>query len=186
MNYELLRSYAEFVVPFLPEAADEGFAEELIETDATFCAQADGILADVPAMVVEARQCPQLLLADRVEVATDGSLSQETAMRSSESAVAAANDARDQFALGVGIGNALFVDDRLCTSRKLRPQSIELCLNVCYFIHCDRRSGITFLTTSPVTAVNIAAEILRQDVRMENDIAYLDEITKRLVFGHAG
>ena len=178
MYEEFISSCAEFVVPFLPEATDKGFAEELVKAYATFCAQADGILTDVPTMVVETCQCSQFLLADWVEVTADGSLSQETALRSSKSTVAAANDARHQFALWVGISDTLLVDDRLCSCRELRPKIVELSLNVCYLIQCDRRSGITFLTTSPVTAVNIAAEILRQDVRMEDDIAYLNEVTK--------
>ena len=137
-------------------------------------------------MVIETCQSTQLLLSDRVEVATDGLLSQETALRPSESTIAATDDTRDQFAFGVGIGNTLSVNDRLCSSRELWPKVIELCLYVCYLVHCDRRSGISFFATASVTTVNIAAEILRQDVGMEDDIAYLDEVTKRLVFGHAG
>ena len=116
----------------------------------------------------------------------DGLPFQEATLRTSEGTVATANDARHQFAFGVRIGNTLSVDDRLCSCRELRPKIVELSLDVCYLIQCDRRSGITFLTTSPVTAVNIAAEILCQDVGVQNDIAYLDEVTKRLVFGHAG
>ena len=71
---------AELVVPRLAEAADEGFAQELVEADAALCAEADGILADVPTMVVEAGEGAQLLLADGVEVAADGLLPKETAM----------------------------------------------------------------------------------------------------------
>lgn len=47
---------AEFIVPFFAEASDEGFSQELVEADAAFCAEADGVLADVPAMVVKACQ----------------------------------------------------------------------------------------------------------------------------------
>ena len=161
MFEEFISGCAEFVVPFLPEATDKGFAEELVKAYATFCAQADGILTDVPTMVVEACQRAQLLLTDRIKMATDGLPFQKATLRTSEGTVAAANDARHQFAFGVRIGNTLSVDDRLCSCRELRPKIVELCLNVCYLIQCDRRSGITFLTTSPVTAVNIAAEILR-------------------------
>ena len=57
---------AEFVVPFFSEASDEWFAQELVETDAAFCAETDGILADVPAMVVQSSQRSKLLLADRI------------------------------------------------------------------------------------------------------------------------
>ena len=106
-------SIAEFVVPFLAEAADEGFTKELIEAYSAFGTEADSLLADVPTMVVQSRQRPELLLADRVEVATDGPLSQETSLRSSKGAVAAAYDTRYKFALGVGIADALTVDDRL-------------------------------------------------------------------------
>lgn len=88
MNYELFCGNAEFVVPFLSEAADEGFAQKLVEADAAFCAKMDGILTDIPAMVIEASQRSQLLLADRVEVAADGTLAQKTALRTSKSTVA--------------------------------------------------------------------------------------------------
>ena len=65
---------AELVVPRLAEATDEGLAQELVEADAALCAEADGVLADVPAMVVEADERTELLLADGVEVAADGLL----------------------------------------------------------------------------------------------------------------
>ena len=185
MNYELLRSEAKFVIPFLPEASDERFSQELIEADAAFHADADGFLADVPAMIVETRQRPQLLFADRVEVATDGLLSQQASFRASESAVAAANYACHEFAFRVGIGNALPVNDSLRTCGKLWPQAIELCLYVCYLVQRDRRSGITFFAAASVAAVYVAAELLRHDVRVQDDVTYLDEVTKRLVFAHA-
>ena len=44
----------EGVVPLLTIALDEGLFQELVEADAAFGTEADGILADVPAMVVEA------------------------------------------------------------------------------------------------------------------------------------
>ena len=71
---------AKLVVPFLTEATDERFAEELIKADATLFAEVDGILTDVPAMIVEACQGTQLFLANRVEVATDGLLLQEATL----------------------------------------------------------------------------------------------------------
>ena len=77
---ELLCYDAEFIIPFLAEAADERFAQELVEADAAFCAEADGVLTDVPAMIVEACQGAKLLLTDRVEVAADGLLLQEAAV----------------------------------------------------------------------------------------------------------
>lgn len=115
-NYELFCCGAEFVIPFLAEAADEGFAEELIETDAALCAKANCILTDVPTMIVKPRQCPKFLLANGIEMAADGSLSQEASLRSPESAVTTADNARHQFALRVRVGNTLFVDDCLCSS----------------------------------------------------------------------
>ena len=71
---------AKFIVPFFAEAADKGFAEELVEADAAFCAEADGILADVPAMIVQACERPKLLLADGIKMATDRLLPQKTAV----------------------------------------------------------------------------------------------------------
>ena len=80
---------AELVVPRFAEATDEGFAQELVEADAALCAEADGILADVPTMVVEAGEGAQLLLADGVEVAADGLLPEEAAAGAAEGTVAA-------------------------------------------------------------------------------------------------
>ncbi len=176
---------AELVVPRFAEAADEGFAQELVEADAALCAEADGILADVPTMVVEAGERAQLLLADGVEVAADGLLSEEAAAGASEGAVAAADDARHQLALGVGIADALAVDDGLCTSRKLVPQGIELCLDVGHFVEGDGGTGIAFLAAASVAAVDVAAEALGEDVTVEDDVAHLDEVTKRLALAHA-
>ena len=47
-------------------------------------------------------------------------------------------------------------------------------------------SGIAFLAALAVTALDVAAEVFRQDVGVQDDVAHLDEITKRLVAGHAG
>ena len=88
MNYELFCGNAEFVVPILAEAPCKWLAQELIEANLAFCAETDGILTDIPAMVIEASQRSQLLLADRVEVAADGTLAQKTALRTSKSTVA--------------------------------------------------------------------------------------------------
>ena len=77
---ELLRSEAKLVIPFLSEATDKGFAKELVEADAAFCTKANGVFADVPAVVIKTSKWPQLLLANRVEVAADGFLLQQTAV----------------------------------------------------------------------------------------------------------
>ena len=117
-------------------------------------------------------------------MATDWLLLQEAALWSSEGAVAATDDARHKLAFGVGIGNALFVDDCLCACRELRPEVVELRLDVCYFVQRDGCSCLSFLTALAVAALDVAAEVLRQDVRMQDDVADFDEITKRLVAAH--
>ena len=116
---------------------------------------------------------------------TDWLLLQEAALWPSKGAVAAADDARHQLALGVGIADALLVDDCLSTCREPRPQCIEVFLDVSNLFHSDGRTGISLFTTTAVTALDVAAEVFRQDVRVQDDIAHLDEITKRLVAAHA-
>ena len=44
----------EGVIPLLAVALDERFLKELVKADAAFCAEVYGVLADVPAVVVEA------------------------------------------------------------------------------------------------------------------------------------
>ena len=64
---------AEFVVPFLAEAADEGRAEEDVQGHVHLLAFKDGIAADVPTVVVDAHKpTSELLHTDGIEVATDG------------------------------------------------------------------------------------------------------------------
>ena len=136
-------------------------------------------------MVVEAGERPQLLLADWIEVAADGLLLQQATVRAPEDTVAAADDACHKLALAVGIGNALAVDDGLRACRELRPECIEAFFDVCNLVERDRRTCIPFLAATAVTALDVAAEVLRQDVRVQDDIAHLDEVTKRLVAAHA-
>jgi hypothetical protein len=63
---------AEFVVPLLAEAADEGRAEEDIQRHVHLLAFNDGIAADVPTVVVDAHKADaDLLDTDGIEVATD-------------------------------------------------------------------------------------------------------------------
>ena len=90
MYKEFISSCAEFIVPFLPEATDKGFAEELVEANATFGAETDSILTYIPAMVVETCQRAKFFLADRIKMATDGLPFQEATLRTSEGTVAAA------------------------------------------------------------------------------------------------
>lgn len=180
----LLGHGAKLVIPLLAEAADERFAQELVEADAALCAEADGILADVPAMVVETGERTELLLADGIKVAADGLLLQEAATGTSKGTVAAADDARHQLAFGVGIGNALAVDDCLSASRKLVPQFIEVFLYVGYLVERDGSPCVALLAATSVAALNVAAEELGQDVAVQNDVAHLDEITKGLAFVH--
>ena len=64
---------AEFVVPLLAEAADEGRAEEDVQGHVQFLAFNDGIAADVPTVVVDAHKATaEFLHTDGIEVATDG------------------------------------------------------------------------------------------------------------------
>jgi hypothetical protein len=66
---------AEFVVPFLSEASDEGFSEALVEFDMLLFAKHSGAMADVPSVVLEGAHgrsvsaCLELLDADGIEVA---------------------------------------------------------------------------------------------------------------------
>ena len=183
---ELLCYDAKLVVPFFSEASYQRFSQELIEVNLAFCAKSNGFLTNVPTMIVQSSQRSQLLFANRVEVATDRLLLQEAALWPSESAIAALNDARHQFSFWVWIANALPVDDGLSTHRKLRPKVVELRFNVRDFIHRDWRSCISLFATFPMTGLDIATEVLRQDIRVQDDIAHLNEVTKRLVAGHAG
>lgn len=115
---------------------------------------------------------------------TDRLLLQKAAFLPSEGAVTAADDACHKLALRVGIADALFVDDCLRSCRELRPKVVELCLDVRYLVHRDRRTSISLLAATAVAALNVAAEVFCQDVRVQDDIAHLDKITKRLVAAH--
>ena len=116
--------YAEFfcygtklVVPFFAKTSDEWFAQELVEANATFCAELDGILADIPSVIVQSGERTEFFLSYGIEVAADGFLSEQTSFCSTKSAVAATDNACHEFAFRVVIGNPLFVDDCLGTSR---------------------------------------------------------------------
>lgn len=167
----------EFVVPFFAKTSDEWFAQELVEAYATFCAEFDGILADVPSVVVQPCEQTEFFLSYGIEVATDGFLSEQTSFCSSKSAVAATDNACHEFAFWVVIGNSLFVDDCLRASRQLRPEVVELHLYVCNLVKCDRCSGVSFFAAASVTTVDVAAEVFSKDVGVQYDVAYLDEVT---------
>ena len=116
--------YAEFfcygtklVVPFFAKTSDEWFAQELVEAYATFSAKLDGILADVPSVVVQSGERTEFFLSYGIEVAADGFLPEQTSFCSTKSAVAATDNACHEFAFRVVIGNPLFIDDCLGTSR---------------------------------------------------------------------
>lgn len=164
LSFQHLGYGAEVGIPLLAEATDKWFAEELIEMYATFGAEADGFLADVPAMIVEACERTELLLANRIKVATDGPLLQKTARPAPKDTVPAADDARHQFPFGVGIADALPVNNGLSTSRKLRPKFIELFLDVRHLVQSDRSPSISLLTALAVALLNIAAEELGEQV----------------------
>ena len=107
---------AEFVVPLLAEAADEGGAEEDVQGHVHLLAFKDGIAADVPTVVVDAHKAAaELLHTDGIEVATDGFRRQEASTASAEGAIAAANDGGDHVAVGIGICHTLLVNHSLCT-----------------------------------------------------------------------
>ena len=73
LPFEFLHHLAEFVVPFLAKAADEGRAEEDVQGHVHFLALDDCILADVPAVIVDTHKAAaELLHTDGIEVATDG------------------------------------------------------------------------------------------------------------------
>ena len=117
-------------------------------------------------------------------MATDGFLFFLSTLRTSEGTISPTDDACDQFAFAVRIGHTLLVDDGLCSGCELWPKVVELCLDVCYFVECDRCSGIALLAASSMTALDVAAEVFCQDVCVQDDIANLKEVTKRLVFAH--
>jgi len=62
----------QFVVPFLPEAADEGFAEVLVERHPALVAFGHGAAAHVPAVVVDGGELAVVVDPDGVEVAGYG------------------------------------------------------------------------------------------------------------------
>ena len=176
---------AKLVVPFPAKASDEWLTQEFVEANLAFCAKSNGFLADVPAMIVQTSQRSQLLFANWVEVTTDRLLLQEATLWASESAIAAANDACHQFSFWVWIANTLFVDNCLSTCRELRPKVVELRFNLRDFVHRDWCSCLSLFATFPMTTLDVAAEVLRQDVRVQDDVADLNQITKRLVPVHA-
>lgn len=67
----LLSGKIEFVIPLLAEPSNEGFAEELIGSDAKFATERLGRAADFPAMQIDRREAVILLEAHRVEAARD-------------------------------------------------------------------------------------------------------------------
>ena len=185
MFFKFVGDVAKLVVPLPAKASDEWLTQEFIEANLSFCAKTNSLLTDVPTMVVQACQRSQLLFANWVEVTTDRLLLQEATLWASESAIAAANDARHQFSFWVWIANALFVDDSLSTCRELRPKVVELRFNLRDLVHRYWCSRISLFATFPMTALDIATEVLRQDIRVQDDIADLNQITKRLVAAHA-
>jgi hypothetical protein len=159
-------------VPNLAKAADERLLQELIDADATFFAQGNGIFADFPSVIVETRQATHFLLAYGIEVTTDGALSQQTALRATKAAVATAYDTGYQFTFRIGIGYALFVYHRLSLSIQAWPYIIQLVLYVSNLVERNRRSGISFLAATAFALLDVAAEKFRYYVGMHNYIAH--------------
>ena len=73
LRFEGLNELFEFSVPRFAETAYERVFEELIDGQTQFAALLAGSLADAPAVIVEGYGAvAETLLADGVEVATDG------------------------------------------------------------------------------------------------------------------
>ena len=81
-----------------------------------------------------------------------------------ESAVTTMNNTGHEFALNIGIGHALALDDTLCRSRHERPCGIQRQLNLGHLIQCDRRTGIAFDAAGTSASLEVAAEKLREEV----------------------
>lgn len=188
----------ELGIPRLAEAADEGFAQKLIEADALTAAVFDGIAADVPPMIIKpdermgnvrgvgGRNGTEQFLADGIEVATDGPGTQEAPLRATESAVAVIDNAGDEFALGVGIRHSRAVDGRLRRSGEAWPEGIQLFLDVGYLVHCDGCPRVALLAASAAAAGYVAGKIFGKDVGREQDIAYLNDGRQRTAVGRRG
>ena len=170
---KFLHHLAEFVVPLLAEAADEGRAEEDVQGHVHFLALDDGILADVPAVVVDAHKTSaELLHTDGIEIATDGLGRQEASTASAEGTIAAANDGGDHIAVGVGIRHSLLVYHCLGTGTELWPQGVQFVFYAGNLVHGDGSTGIALLATEAVALGDVATEALRNDVRVYYHIAH--------------
>lgn len=180
---QLLYGGFQFLVPFLTKTADERCAEELIKGHVELLTLAHCVATNVPAMIVDAYQATaKLLLTDGIEVATDGLVTQQATLAATEGTITATHDAGHQFALGIGIGHTLLVDDSLGRSTQLGPQLVERVLYLGYLVQSDGSSGIALLATTSMTTVDVTTEALGDDVGVHDDIAHHEhrrQITRR-------
>ena len=92
-----------------------------------------------------------------------------------EDAVLAADDARHEVALLVGVGDALAVDDALCCGREVGPDVVETVLDLHDLVEGDGCAGLALDTAGTVAGVEVAAELLGQQVRRDEDVANLED-----------
>ena len=186
--YILFRHGAELVVPFLPEAAHERPFKEAIDGQTEFATLLHGIVADIPTVVVEGYgTVGEAFLADGVEGARDGldelclaltvgafeGAEAAAVVVAGEDAVLAAHDAGDEVALTVGVGYALLVDDGLRLCRHIAPDGVEGTLYAGYFVEGDGCAGVAFDAADAFAGVEVAAELLGDDVRGDEDGVYI-------------
>ena len=179
---QLLGGNTEFVIPRLSKSSDKRFLQEHIQGGTKLASQTDGILTDIPSVIVDADESTtESFLPDRIKMATDWPLRQEASLRTSEYTVTLTHNARYEFAFGISICHALLVDNRLSLSRHLRPNIVQLSLYVSNLVQRDRSSSIAILTTESLTLADVAAEVLRDDVGVDYHITYHQHWGKFLV-----
>ena len=82
-------------------------------------------------------------------------------------------DARHKVPLLISIGHTLLVDDTLRRGREVTPDSIQTLLNLRDLIEGDGSPCIALHTALSLADAQIAAELLRQNLRREEYITNL-------------
>lgn len=185
------------IVPLLAETPYEWVFEELINAHFVFAAEHFGAFADFPSVIVDRGERVVFLDACRVEIARDGLLEVDAALTvgavdgalahatrsiAGKDAVFAVDYGGDKFAVGVEIGNAIFLDFPLCLRQQVVPNVGQNFLEFLELIVGYRCSGVALDAASAFAGIDVAAKESFGQFGADHGVAYLKHSVQNLCF----
>ena len=188
---QFLSNNQKFLIPFLAEAFDERFFQELIGFNAFAAAFDEGAAADIPFMKVDTYKIANLAQANRIEVARYGlapwgaslaiGLFNEAdaaavLVARSKDAVLAVDNGCNQVAVAVVVHHTLLLDNCASLGTHLIFYNLKCLFEFFNLVHEHWCTGITLNTAYSLAVREVTEEILLKKVERNYCISNLYHI----------